>query len=131
MSPTSTKKIHLLLVDDSEEFRQLVMAYLKLFPFDITQAEDGYIALELMKERDFDIVLMDLKMPMMDGITTTRLFREWEQKVGAKHLQIIALTAFSLPQDKENTQAAGFDEFMTKPVKRNELLEVLNSLVNI
>jgi CheY-like chemotaxis protein len=114
------------LVDDSDEFRQLVMAYLKLFPFHISEAEDGYIALELMKERDFDIVLMDLRMPMMDGITTTRL---WEQKVGSKHLQIIALTAFSLPQDKQNTMAAGFDEFLTKPVKRNDLLEVLNSLL--
>lgn len=123
------EKIKVLLVDDSNEFRHLVMAYLKIFPFEISEAHDGDCALELMKEKEFDVVLMDFKMPGMDGATTTRLFREWEEQVGKKHLLIIALSAFSLKQDRDEFFKAGCDEYLTKPIRRIDLVDALSALL--
>jgi CheY-like chemotaxis protein len=122
-------KVKILLVDDSDEFRELVIAYLKSFPFDIKEASDGSSALQLMKEEKFDVVLMDYKMPMMDGATTTKLFREWEERVGTKHLIIIALSAFSRKQDLEDFFSAGCDEYLTKPIRRTDLVAALSSVL--
>lgn len=119
----------LLLLDDSFEFRKLIMAYLKAYPFEICEAEDGSEALELMKEQEFHIVLMDIRMPLLDGLATTRSFREWETNVGRKHLTIIALTAFSLPHEKSETFVAGFDQFISKPINREELIQALSKVV--
>ena len=123
------EKVRILLVDDSDEFRELVMAYLKAFPFDIKEATDGSHALQMMKDHDFDVVLMDYKMPLMDGATTTKLFREWEEKVGRKHMLIIALSAFSRKQDLEEFFSAGCDEYLTKPIRRMDLVTALNTVL--
>lgn len=122
-------KIKILLVDDSDEFRELVIAYLKSFPFEIDEAADGTQALSKMKEQEFDVVLMDYKMPMMDGATTTKLFREWEERVGRKHLLIIALSAFSRKQDLEDFFIAGCDEYLTKPIRRTDLVTALTGVL--
>lgn len=122
------RKIKILLVDDSEDFRSLVVAYLKFYECDIEEAVDGTNALQMMKTQDFDVVLMDYKMPLMDGATTTRLFREWEEKVGKKHLVIVALSAFSRKQDMEDFFSAGCDEYLTKPIRKGDLVEALNTL---
>ena len=123
------ERIKILLVDDSDEFRDLVIAYLKAFPFDIQEAGDGSLALQMMKDHDFDIVLMDYKMPMMDGATTTKLFREWEERVGRKHMLIIALSAFSRKQDIEDFFTAGCDEYLTKPIRRADLVTALTGVL--
>jgi CheY-like chemotaxis protein len=126
---TTNQKIKMLLVDDSDEFRELVIAYLKAFPFEIEEAADGTQALHKMKELEFDVVLMDYKMPIMDGATTTKLFREWEERVGRKHLQIIALSAFSRKQDLEDFFSAGCDEYLTKPIRRMDLVSALTGVL--
>lgn len=122
--------IKILLVDDSDEFRELVIAYLKAFPFDIKEATDGSNALQMMKEEHFDVVLMDYKMPLMDGATTTKLFREWEERVSRKHMLIIALSAFSRKQDLEDFFSAGCDEYLTKPIRRMDLVSALSSVLH-
>ena len=123
------ERIKILLVDDSDEFRDLVIAYLKSFPFDIQEATDGSHALQMMKEQDFDVVLMDYKMPLMDGATTTKLFREWEERVARKHMLIIALSAFSRKQDLEDFFSAGCDEYLTKPIRRMDLVTALSGVL--
>lgn len=123
------EKIKLLLADDSEDFRQLVMAYLKIFPFEITEAIDGTQALELMKTNPYDVVLMDLKMPDMDGATATKLFRDWEKETGTKPMVIIALSAFNLKHDRDYFFQAGCDEYLTKPIRRHDLVESLTALL--
>lgn len=125
----TNEKIRILLVDDSDEFRELVMAYLKSFPFEIEEAADGTEALDKMKDKEFDVVLMDYKMPLMDGATTTRLFREWEERVGRKHMLIIALSAFSRKQDLEDFFTAGCDEYLTKPIRRIDLVSALTGVL--
>ena len=122
-------KTKILLVDDSDDFRQLVVAYLKNYPYEVTEAIDGSNALQLMKARDFDIVLMDYKMPLMDGATTTKLFREWEEKEGKKHLKIVALSAFTRKQDLDDFYFAGCDEFLSKPIKRSDLVDALAAVM--
>lgn len=123
---TATKKrIKILVVDDSDDFRSLVIAYLKSHPFDVSEAVDGLSALQILKEKDFDICLMDYKMPMMDGVTTTKLFRLWEEQVGKKHMVIVALSAFSGKQDLDEFFSAGCDEYLAKPIRRHDLVEAL------
>ena len=123
------ERTKILLVDDSDEFRDLVIAYLKAFPYDIQEASDGSHALQMMKDHDFDVVLMDYKMPLMDGATTTKLFREWEERVGRKHMMIIALSAFSRKQDLEDFFSAGCDEYLTKPIRRMDLVTALTGVL--
>lgn len=122
--------IKLLLVDDSAEFRKLIMAYLKVYAFDIQEAEDGLEALELMKGQEFDVVLMDIRMPLMDGLTSTRLFRDWESQMERKHMIIIALSAFSLPHERLDTSEAGCDQFLSKPINRRDLVQTLNAVIS-
>lgn len=124
-------KIKILLVDDSDEFRELVAAYLKSFPCEIGQASDGTSAFQMMKAENFDIVFMDYKMPHMDGATATKLFREWEQKSGKKPLRIVALSAFSRKQDMDDFFSAGCDEYLTKPIKKMDLIEALETMFKI
>lgn len=119
--------IKMLIVDDSVEFRQLISAYLKSYPIVIQEADDGLYALEMMKENHYDVVLMDFKMPLMDGATATKLYREWEN--GNQRVKIIALSAFSRKQDLEDFYQAGCDTFMAKPVKRQDLVQALSELI--
>lgn len=126
---TNNQKIKILLVDDSDEFRELVVAFLKSYSFEIDEAADGTQALQKMKEKEFDVVLMDYKMPIMDGATTTKLFREWEERVGRKHMLIIALSAFSRKQDLEDFFSAGCDEYLTKPIRRMDLVSALSGVL--
>lgn len=115
--------LNVLLVDDSPEFRELIRAYLKPYPFTVTEVEDGEAALLIMKENHFDLVLMDIKMPIMDGITSTRKFRQWENE--KRHLPILALSAFSMREERELCMSSGFDGFIAKPIRKMELVESL------
>ncbi len=119
--------LNILVVDDSAEFRDLIRAYLAAQSFIVHEAEDGSHALQMMKDNAYDVVLMDYKMPMMDGATATKLFREWECE--SQHLLIVALSAFSRKQDLDDFYLAGCDEYMTKPIKRHELVETLTGLI--
>ncbi len=120
--------LKILLVDDAPNNRNLVLAYLKSFPFSITQAENGLIALELMKTQSFDLVLMDIQMPEMDGFTATQLYREWEVTNSRSILKIIAVTAFAMEEDKQKCLSSGFDLHLAKPLKKNVLLEEIDKI---
>lgn len=126
----ATARIKLLLVDDSDVFRQLVMAYLKKLPFEFTEASDGRLALNLMKSQVFDLVLMDLKMPDMDGATATKLYREWEKQTATKPLVIIALSAFNVKHDRDDFYQAGCDEYLTKPIRKHDLIESIMAILD-
>lgn len=121
--------LRILLVDDSIDNRNLILAYLRRHPFTITSAENGEEALKLMKSTSFDLVFMDIQMPVMDGLTATRTFREWERSQGSHHLPIAALTAFALSEDGVKSKAAGCDVHITKPVKKTTILDSINDLM--
>lgn len=123
--PGSLQPLDILLVEDSEDNIMLVEAFLKKAPFRIVVAKNGKEAVEMFKEDTFDLVLMDMQMPVMDGFTATKEIREWESHNNKRHTMILALTANVLRQDKQKILDAGCDGLITKPIKKSELIKAI------
>jgi len=90
-------------------------------------ADHGAIALELFKNGHYDLILMDMQMPVMDGYEATRAIRAWEREHDLPPTQVIALTALALKEDGVKILDAGCNAHMTKPIKKHTLLEVLRA----
>ncbi len=114
-----------LLVDDSEDNRMIVRAYLKDAPLDFVCAEDGQQAVDRFTADTFDLVLMDLQMPVMDGLTATRSMRALEATSGRPHIPIVALTADALKEGAQRCLDAGCDGHFAKPVRKAALVQML------
>lgn len=123
--PIDRRLLNILLVDDSEDNRLLVETYLKKTSYRIVSAENGREAFEKFKEEDFDVVLMDMHMPVMDGYTATREIKKWQTSEGKEHVPIVALTAFALKEERQNSLDAGCVAHITKPVKKETLLRII------
>lgn len=117
--------LNILLVDDSADNRLLIQAYLKKMPYKLEVAENGQIAVDKFIAGEFDIVLMDMQMPVMDGVTATKKIREWEQKKGLEPTPIIALTAYALKEEAQKSLDAGCTTHLTKPIKKQKLSEII------
>ena len=109
-----------LVVDDGTENRQLVRVLLEEVGLQISEAENGQVALDRIAAEDFDLVLMDMQMPVMDGLTATRRLRECGFK-----LPIVALTANAMKGFEGELIAGGFDGFLTKPIDIDALMRDL------
>ena len=116
---TAERAARVLLVDDHPMNRELGMALLTLAGCDVTTAEDGAQALEAVRTDDFDLVLMDVHMPGMDGLTAARAIRALPGP--AADIPIIALSADVLPEQIARCRAAGMDGHVAKPIRREEL----------
>jgi two-component system sensor histidine kinase/response regulator len=127
---TDLPAMKILLVEDTEDNRLLIKAFLKDSAIEIDEAEDGKIAFGKFKKSVYDLVLMDMQMPVMDGYTATRKIRTWEKRVGASETPIIALTAFALKGDAEKSLDAGCNTHVAKPVKMETLLNVLKEFAD-
>jgi CheY-like chemotaxis protein len=119
-----------LLVEDAVENRNLIVAYCKRTPHRLAMAENGAEAVRLFQQRRFDIVLMDIQMPTMDGYEATRHIRAWEAAQVASgqpcpRTPVIALTAHATSEAAEAALAAGCDAYLTKPIRKQQLLDVL------
>ncbi|MEK2689906.1 ATP-binding protein [Bdellovibrio sp. GT3] len=125
ISTNISRNGRILVVDDTEDNRFLLLTYLKKYPFDIVQAENGLIAVEKATRGDFDLILMDIQMPVMDGYVATRKIREWEQVNKLKPTPIIAVSANAMAEDIQKSLDAGCTEHLTKPVKKTALLEMV------
>ena len=119
ISPLAGKRV--LLVDDDVRNIYAMSALLDDVGLEVTTAMDGLEALECFARASFDLVLMDMAMPNMDGYTATRLLK---QEQGCR-VPIIALTAHAMKGDRDKCLAAGADDYLAKPVARQELLELL------
>ncbi len=120
--------LRILLVEDSVDNRFITTAYLRDTPYVIEVAENGAVACEKFEAGDYDLVLMDRQMPVMDGLTATRAMRAWEQARARTPTPIIALTASALKGDQEQCMAAGCTAYLTKPIKQDVLLQALAGL---
>jgi len=129
--PPDQRPLRILLVEDSEDNRFLMIAYFKHTPYEVDIAENGRIAVEKFKAREYDLVLMDMQMPVMDGYTATRIIRSWEDAQGRRRTPIIALTAFALKEDEEKSLAAGCDSHLNKPIKKVKLLETITAYTSL
>jgi len=125
--PVATRPLHILLVEDSPDNQVLVQSYLKSTPYQVDVAEHGGVAVEQFKQGHYDVILMDMNMPVMDGYEATRAIRAWEHEQDLAETQIIALTALALREEGEKILDAGCNAHLTKPIKRQTLLEVLHA----
>jgi len=124
---TEVRALRILLVEDSQDNQVLVRSYLKQTPYRLDIADHGAIALELFKNGIYDLILMDMQMPVMDGYEATRAIRAWEREHDLLPTQVIALTALALKEDGVKILEAGCNAHMTKPIKKHTLLEVLQA----
>jgi len=122
---TKIRSLNLLLVEDSADNRLIIQAYFKRASDHIDIAENGAIAVEKFKSGKYDLVFMDVQMPVMDGYTATREIRKWEQEQGRKQTPIIALTAHAMKEDVQKSLDAGCTDHLTKPIRRATLMEAV------
>ncbi|NTW81545.1 MAG: response regulator, partial [Geobacteraceae bacterium] len=121
--------LEILVADDVEINRALVQAILEPQGHRITFAENGRQALEACESKSFDIVLMDIQMPEMDGLQAARAIREYERAICCnKTVPIVAMTAFAGNEDRQICLDAGMDDYLTKPIKPTQLLQLLNKI---
>jgi signal transduction histidine kinase/DNA-binding response OmpR family regulator len=128
--PAKSAAIHplrLLLVEDSPDNQVLVSSYLKQTGHSLDIADNGAIGVEKFKSHPYDVVLMDIQMPVMDGYGATKSIREWERSHDLPPVPIIALTAYALKEETDKIFQAGCTTHITKPVKKTTLLEVLRA----
>jgi two-component system sensor histidine kinase/response regulator len=122
--------LKVLLVDDSRDNLLLVHAYFKKLPYAIDDAENGAVALEKFETGTYDVVLMDIEMPVMDGYTATRAIRAIESESGRPRVPIIALTASVLVEALKQARDAGCDAHVAKPVKKAVLLAAIQKAID-
>lgn len=125
----STRRYSILVADDNKVNCHLTARLLAQRGHSISTAANGLEALERLQRDTFDIVLMDVQMPEMDGLTATRRIRDLEGVAGA-HIPIIAITANALKKDREECRAAGMDDYIGKPFQPDELYSKIESAVN-
>ena len=121
----SSAPMHILVAEDNADNVYLIQAYLRNSSITADFAENGAIAIKRAHEKDYDLILMDIQMPVMDGYTAVRLLREWEQESGREPTPILALSANASAEDREQSLAAGCDEHLSKPIKKHRLLEAI------
>lgn len=119
------RRYKLLLVDDSEDNRILLIHYLKDQPFDCDEAENGEEAYLKAQKNHYDLIFMDIQMPVMSGYKATEMIRHFEQTHAKPAACIVALTATAVIEDLQKTLASGCNSYLVKPVKKGEILDAL------
>lgn len=117
---------HILLVEDNLDNRLLIRAYLKGTPHKLDEAENGEIALEKFKNTSYDLILMDMQMPVMDGYEATKRIRFLEKEQNRKKIKIISLTAHAIEEEIDKCIKAGCDFHLAKPIRKATFLQVIS-----
>ncbi|MEG3638884.1 ATP-binding protein [Magnetococcus sp. PR-3] len=123
--PSSTVCLHILIVEDSEDNRALLDAYLKTSPHRVTYAFNGQEGLKLATTQQFDLIFMDVQMPIMDGYSATSAIRNHEKQHNLPPTSIVALTANALDGDAQLSLQAGCTDHLTKPIKKAAFLAAI------
>lgn len=126
-SAAPSLSLRVLLVEDSADNQLLIRSYLKSTNHRLEIADNGAIAVEKFKNGHYDLILMDMQMPVMDGLTATKTIRRWERDHDLPPTHIIALTALALKEEAVKIFEAGCNTHMTKPVKKTALIELLQA----
>jgi len=119
----SSIPVSILVAEDSESNRALIDLYFKKTACKLDFATDGLEAIKLFSEKDYDLILMDIQMPGMDGYEATRQIRAMEEGSGTPPIPIVAVTANAFKEDRERSAAAGCTDYLAKPVSKASLLE--------
>jgi CheY-like chemotaxis protein len=121
--------LRILVAEDNAVNQRLVVRLLEKRGHRVVLAADGLQAIEALHQSSFDLVLMDVQMPEMDGLKATTIIRKEEKKTG-KHQPIVALTAHAMTGDRDRCLTAGMDGYLTKPIRPQELDQLLGSYVD-
>jgi PAS domain S-box-containing protein len=117
--------LRLLLAEDTDGNRLLMRAYLKNTPWQLDEVDNGADAVARHCQAPYDLLLMDMQMPILDGYAATETIRAWERKQRRPATPILALTANAYVEDIQRTQRAGCNEHLSKPVRKNVLLAAI------
>jgi CheY-like chemotaxis protein len=121
------RSLRILLAEDSDVNQYLASRVLEKHGHIVVAAGNGRAALAQLEKSNFDVVLMDIQMPEMDGFEATAVIRKQEEATG-KHLPIIAMTAHAMEGDRERCLAAGMDGYIAKPLKIDDLIRTVAKL---
>ncbi len=129
MIKNSNNKFRILLVEDNPLNRNLAKVCLNKFGHDIEMATNGLEGVEKYLDKEYDLILMDINMPVMDGLQATKQIRELEKgDVQRKRTSIVAITANAFVDTKEKCLESGMDAYLSKPYKAEELAQTIKLL---
>jgi CheY-like chemotaxis protein len=120
----------ILVAEDSEDNRFLLKAYLTQRKYELKFVENGLDALNTFQTQKFDLVLMDVLMPIMDGLTATKLIRSFEQQNNRAPTPILALTANALLGHSDESRVAGCDLHLSKPISKEQLVAAVDNFLH-
>lgn len=123
-----SRPLQILLIEDDKSIRGIVEIYLRVTACTLEMAENGAEGVERFKAQNFDLVIMDIQMPVMDGYQAAKEIRHFEKITQRPETPIIALTANAFDKDREKCLAAGFTGYLAKPIKRTRLLSSIREL---
>jgi len=120
------KLIKALIVEDNPINMELVLEILTSNGISVDEAVNGEEAIEMVEKETYDLVLMDIELPGMDGVDATKIIKSRH-----KNLPILALTSYAMKGDRERFLAAGFDDYISKPIDVNNFIDKINKLIHI
>lgn len=120
--------MNILIVEDDELNQRMLEIMLSGKGYDLSFASNGLEALEAVKANSYDLILMDLMMPLMDGFEACRRIREWE--AGKSRIHIVALTAYTLEREAQKCFEVGMDDYISKPLKVDRLYQLIDFIAN-
>jgi CheY-like chemotaxis protein len=123
-APTAQRRLRILLAEDNVVNQKVAVRMLENQGHTVVVVENGKATLAALERQPFDLVLMDVQMPEMDGFEATALIRQKERGTG-RHLPVIAMTAHALSGDRERCLAAGMDDYVTKPIQPDEFFRTI------
>jgi CheY-like chemotaxis protein len=120
------KKTHILVAEDEPGVAKLLQLFLKSCDFAVTIAANGEEAVKKWKEGEYDLILMDIRMPVLDGCGAAQMIRSQERKLGRRHIPIVALTAAAHVISERMREICMFNDILSKPFKGQKLREILS-----
>ena len=131
IEPQPVDGLRVLLAEDNPINRKVATRILERQGHLVVTAENGRLAVQTLEQGDFDVILMDVQMPEMDGFAATAVIREREAEDGAARIPIVAVTAHAMKGYRERCLAAGMDAYVTKPVHANELFAAIEEAIDV
>jgi two-component system, sensor histidine kinase and response regulator len=127
--PEQRRSLRILVAEDTPFNQKYILRLLERWGHQTVIAETGLAALRILQQERFDLVLMDVQMPEMDGLEATAAIRKMERDAGAEPIPIIAMTAHAMKGDRERCIEAGMDDYVSKPISSDALLQAIRRLL--
>jgi len=126
MAKSFQDQLHVLVVEDNDLNAKFAEAVMKKLNFQVDVASNGNKGVEKFLENDYDLILMDIQMPILNGLDASVIIRKLEKQLSTENpIVIIAVTAFASEHDRSNCLANGMDDYLTKPFKPSDLTDII------